>query len=379
MHVLLLAPAIEDYCLEYANALAGSARVTLLAPARVFSKHAGFLDPSVDVRLLDWPRHSSLKNIVFVYRLIRLIGSLRPDVVHFLSEGVTWLNLIIPSLRGRGIVTTMHDVAYHPGDRASRRVPRWSVDWLIGRSDRVIVHGARLRADAERRYPKLRGRIDVLPHVQLRRYLTIATKQGMRRDGGAAVTILFFGRIYAYKGLDVLIRSIAIVTERFTGIRVIVAGTGDDIDGYKAMVADPRYFEFRTRYIPDEETAQLFTDADIVVLPYVEASQSGVLAIANAFGKPVVVTDVGELAESVENGVSGLVVPARDVAALAEAILRLVLDRALRDALGQAGRSAADATTSPEVIAAGALETYGRVLAGKGARDVVVPATGGRT
>ena len=95
-------------------------------------------------------------------------------------------------------------------------------------------------------------------------------------------------------------------------------------------MADPQFFEVRNRHIPDREAAQLFIDADIVVLPYVEASQSGVLAIANAFAKPVIVTDVGELGRAVEDGVSGLVVPPADERPLADAILKLATDGALR-------------------------------------------------
>ena len=64
-------------------------------------------------------------------------------------------------------------------------------------------------------------------------------------------------------------------------------------------MGDRRFLEIRNRVIPDVETAQVFTDADIVVLPYVEASQSGVLAMAQAFAKPVIVTDVGELGSCV--------------------------------------------------------------------------------
>ena len=142
MRILLLAPAIADYCVEYANALANRAHVTLVAPRRTFKDHAGFVDSSVDLQLVDWPRHRSLKNLSFMYRLCRQIDLLRPDVVHILSEGVLWLNLVLPTAQKYGIVTTVHDVTYHTGDRASRRVPRWFADQLIKRSDRIIVHGS---------------------------------------------------------------------------------------------------------------------------------------------------------------------------------------------------------------------------------------------
>jgi glycosyltransferase involved in cell wall biosynthesis len=365
MRLLLFGPAIVDYCVEYTNALSKRANTTLIAPERFFKEHAKFLDSSVDVRLLNWPRHRSLANVIFVHRLIWLIKSLRPDIVHFLSEGVIWLNLIVPFAKRHGLVTTMHDVSYHPGDRLSRRVPRRFADRLVLQSDRVIVHGAGLRGDAEQKYPELKGKIEVLPHLQLRRYAEFARENGLQRRKDSAVNVLFFGRISGYKGLGVLIRSIPIVTASFGDIRVTIAGEGDDIEGYVNMIVDPRFFEVRNRHIPDDETAQLFTDADIVVLPYLEASQSGVLAIASAFGKPVIVTDVGELGRTVRNGISGVVVPAGDTQALAHAILRLATDSALRTQLGNGNRAAAEQAASPDLVADGAIRIYERVIRAK--------------
>ena len=339
MRILLLAPAIADYCVEYANALANRAHVTLVAPHRTFKDHAEFIDSSVDVQLVDWPRHRSLKNLSFMYRLCRQIDLLRPDVVHILSEGVLWLNLVLPTAQKYGIVTTVHDVTYHIGDRASRRVPRWFADQLIKRSDRIIVHGSTLRTAAESRYPEIRDRLSILPHIVLKRYRHISAIESMKRCNSGTVNVLFFGRIYPYKGLDVLIRSMALVTRQFSDIRVVIAGEGDNFSNYRREMVDPQFFEVRNRYIPDKEAAQLFIDADIVVLPYVEASQSGVLAIANAFAKPVIVTNVGELGRAVVDGVSGLVVPPADERSLADAILKLATNADIRARLGNAGQA----------------------------------------
>jgi glycosyltransferase involved in cell wall biosynthesis len=197
----------------------------------------------------------------------------------------------------------------------------------------------------------------------LRRYYNIARKDRLARCDDPRINLLFFGRISAYKGLDVLIRSIPLVTAVFGGIRVIIAGEGEDIAPYKRMISDPGVFDIRNRRIGDQETAQLFTDADIVVLPYTDGSQSGVLAIANAFAKPVIVTNVGELGRSVRNGISGFVIPAGDERALADAILTLVADAPLRARLGAGGREAAEVAASPELVADKALAIY--VAAGR--------------
>jgi glycosyltransferase involved in cell wall biosynthesis len=359
MHVLLFANMTVDYSTEYANALAKRGRVTLLAPVNSFAQVTRFLDKTVDLRLLNWPRHRSPSNFLFLFRLWRLIESIRPDIVHFLAEGVIWLSFLAPIASAKyGIVTTMHDVEYHPGDHESHRVPRWFVNRLLNHSDKVIVHGARLRADAERCYPELRGRIEILPHLIIRRYLLIAEEHRLRRCDDPRINILFFGRIYSYKGLDVLIKCISIVAQHIDNFRVIIAGQGENMENYLKMMSDPSLFEVRNRYIPDLEAAQLFTDADIVVLPYSEASQSGVLAIAGAFGKPVIVTDVGELGRTVTDGETGMVIPPGDEHALAEAVLRLATDGALRSSFGTALRRAAAEAASPEVVAEAACRIY---------------------
>jgi glycosyltransferase involved in cell wall biosynthesis len=153
----------------------------------------------------------------------------------------------------------------------------------------------------------------------------------------------------------------SLVTKQFSDIPVVIAGEGENISTYRRKMEDPQFFEIRNRYIPDREAAQLFLDADIVVLPYVEASQSGVLAIANAFAKPVIVTNVGELGQAVANGVSGLVVPPADERSLADTILKLATDGALRARLGNMGHVLADQNASPEVVAEKAIAIYTRV------------------
>ena len=365
MHILLLAVGPEDYSIEYANALADTAHITVLAPARYFTANAALFSDAMDLRLLDWPRHRSFSNIAFVLRLARLINALKPDVVHFLGEGVTWMSFLAPLLRRHGIVTTMHDISYHPGDQDSRRVPRWFARRLIMQSDRVIVHGDSLRAGAESLFPGIAGKVEVLPHLQLLRYADLARKLNLQRSPGPEIRVLFFGRIFAYKGLAVLIQSIPLVAARLAAIRLIIAGQGESVASYMRDVPDRAGFDIRERHIPDVETAQLFTDADIVVLPYIEASQSGVLAIANAFARAVIVTDVGELGRSVQNGISGLVIAPNDRHALAEAILTLATDEVLRLRLGEAGRDAAQATASPAIIAAQAGKIYERAAKSK--------------
>jgi glycosyltransferase involved in cell wall biosynthesis len=96
------------------------------------------------------------------------------------------------------------------------------------------------------------------------------------------------------------------------------------------MMVNRERFVVLNERIPDEQVAQLFQEASVVVCPYIEASQSGVLALANAFGKPVVATTVGGIPEMIQHGKTGLLVPPRDARSLAEAVVTLLQNHNLR-------------------------------------------------
>jgi glycosyltransferase involved in cell wall biosynthesis len=111
--------------------------------------------------------------------------------------------------------------------------------------------------------------------------------------------------------------------------------------------------------------ARLFQEASIVALPYVEASQSAVLAIAQAFGKPVVATAVGGIPEVVEHGETGYLVPPRDSYSLAEAIVTLLQDPGLRQEMGHKALQKAESELSWPHIARKTLRVYDQAIASR--------------
>src|SRR5690606_20252897 len=114
--------------------------------------------------------------------------------------------------------------------------------------------------------------------------------------------VLFFGRIHRYKGLDYLIQAEPLITQKVPDARIVIAGTGEDFGRYEEAIAGRDAFEVHNYRIPYEEGARPFQQASVVALPYVEASQSGVIPPASGFRRPVVVTDVGSLPEVVDDG-----------------------------------------------------------------------------
>lgn len=361
LRILLLVTELEDYTIAFANGVAAHADVTLAVPARQYAPLARWLDPRIDLRLLDWPRHSSAANLGFIPRLVHLVRRLRPDVVHLLSNNVLWLNAAVPLWGRVPLVTTVHDVETHPGDRETAVLPGWSTRLILRQSAHVVVHGPTLRARAAERFARPPASVDVLAHPAIHRYAALARDRGLQRRTTEGFTLLLFGRVYAYKGLAQLIRAEALLAARLPGLRIVIAGRGDDANALRPHMGNPDRYQILNRFIEDAEVAQLFLDADAVVLPYVEASQSGVLTVAAAFGKPVIVTDVGELRATVAAPAIGLVVPPADPVALADAIARLAADPALRTTLGRNALAWANGAIAPETIGAQAAALYARV------------------
>jgi glycosyltransferase involved in cell wall biosynthesis len=320
MRVVLVAPEIPDYALEYAQVLSETCDVVLFIPDK-FRKAGSSHHPRLEIRWTRWPRQRSPGNLWFMLKLSREIRRWRPDVVHCLDANYVWFNLLVPLLRPLPFVTTIHDVVVHPGDGSSQRVPRVSVKALVKQSTAIVVHGETLRSDAAAELPIDLARIFVFPHPPLSRYSELARQARFSKPDDNLFRILFFGRIHEYKGLRYLIEAAPAVRQKVPNARFVIAGKGDDFSSYRRMMADSSCFEIHNRFISEGDAARMFTDADLLVLPYTEASQSGVLLIALTFSLPVVATDVGEIGQIVRSTGMGFIVPPCDQAALASAIV----------------------------------------------------------
>ncbi len=142
---------------------------------------------------------------------------------------------------------------------------------------------------------------------------------------GEGNVILFFGYVRKYKGLHTLIDAMALIP-RSLGVTLLVVGEyyGDEQE-YRDHIAQAGVGDVvrvHSEYVPNEKVAEYFCASDAVVLPYVSATQSGIAQIAYQFNKPVIVTDVGGLAEIVVDGVSGIVVEPGRPQQLADAVIR---------------------------------------------------------
>ena len=258
-----------------------------------------------------------------------------------------WLEAVSRRLlpRGRPQVLTMHNVIRR--GRPGRR--------LAERMDATIVH--------TRRGAELLGggpRVHVIPHGAFE-HLTRQEDERPLPPELAAVegpVVLCFGVVRPYKGVDVLVEAFRSIE----GAELWVVGRplGVSLDELRA----PATVRFVPRYVSDVELPAFFRRADLLVLPHRTVDVSGVLFAGLAFGKPMVLSDVGGFRELVEEHGAGRLVPPGDPAALAEAIGELLADPAERERLAQRARAAAEGPFSWDSIAERTLGVYREVLAG---------------
>ncbi len=280
------------------------------------------------------------------------------DVVHYQWLPVPVLDgRLLPRVRPR--VLTAHGVLRR--EDFQRRLAR-GLRGLLKRMDAVVAlseHGARrLRDEAGIDTDRVR----VIPHGALD-YLTRLPDEAPLPDELAAVegpVILCFGLIRPYKGVDVLLEAFRSVD----GAELWVVGRplGVALDELRKLAARPRgTVRLVPRFVPDRELAAYFRRADLVVLPHRDAEQSGVLYAALAFGKPIVMSDVGGFAEVAAHG-AGRLVPPGDPEALREAIERLLADPDLRGRLAASARDAAAGPYSWDAVAEQTLALYRELL-----------------
>jgi glycosyltransferase involved in cell wall biosynthesis len=241
-------------------------------------------------------------------------------------------------------------------------MPRSLINLFIRQCDGIIVHGEQLRVAAEIALPVHPANIYTFPHPPLIHYSEIAKQRGFAKPNDGIFRVLFFGRICEYKGLKDLLDAVPLVHARMPSIHFIIAGQGDDLPKYEGRIRQLDYVRVHNRYISLEECALLFFEADLVVLPYVEASQSGVLMIAMAFGLPVVVTDVGEMATTVRSTGMGIVVSPGDTTALTSAIIDVARDNHLSQELSTRAKRAISHNYSREALSCHLLHIYETVL-----------------
>jgi glycosyltransferase involved in cell wall biosynthesis len=261
------------------------------------------------------------------YGMLRQLRASAADLVHVVGAH-EWnpIVAVMSKALGKPLVYTMHDPEPHRGTSLAMRI---SNRFTARAADAIVVLTRRgKRQLVSQGYPEQN-----IYHIPLGAFSFLT--QWRRKQLRAEKMLLFFGRLESYKGLDVLLEAFAQVRHLLPNWKLVIAGSGD-LPAWRTL-DDHSRIEFVNRFLTDEEVAGLMQRARLVVLPYTEATQSGVIVVAYAFGRPVIATNVGGLNEMVIDGKTGVLVPPDNAAALARAIHRLASDA---PRLAEMGRNA---------------------------------------
>ncbi|MFQ5909691.1 MAG: glycosyltransferase family 4 protein [Thermoplasmata archaeon] len=274
-----------------------------------------------------------------------LTPALEPNAILHLHWWTPYRSIIYAPMlslarrRGSASILTLHNVLPHE----SRRVDMLASRVIMEMTSRFIVHSRMNKAEAMAVFGLEEERIHIVPHGPL---TVLLRRKVPRRQARRALNIppekrvlLFFGNIREYKGLRTLVEATRIAKRQVDDLLLIVAGEVWKHLEYLLRIppdlkSDVRLYPW---FIPTEKTTYFFQAADLVVLPYERFhGQSGVASAAHAFGKPLLVTQVGGLPEMVRDSIA--VAKPNDPNDLARRISAIMTDPSVLNKLGKDSR-----------------------------------------
>jgi glycosyltransferase involved in cell wall biosynthesis len=316
-------------------ALAENNEVTVISFSRLYP---GFLFPGVrqvDISATPIKKHPSTAiidclNPITWYKAATMAAAINPDLLVF-----TWWNpffgpivkTIASSYKrrtGKPVVIIAENVVSHE----ARGIDQYLTMMALRMADRFLVLSNVVENDIRRLFPATKVYKSSLPVYDCYQVGEPLTQQQAkeRLDLAGKNVILFFGYVRHYKGLMNLIEAFPQIKESVANAHLLVVGEYyDDPKPYRDAVKRLGFSDSVTEvaeYVANEDVHFYFEAANVAVLPYNGATQSGILSIAYGFSKPVIVTDVGGLAELVDDGSTGFIVPAHDNTKLADAVIR---------------------------------------------------------
>lgn len=316
MKILLIFPALLPYGIQLANALNVEHEVYFLTnssgndllPSTHLLEFPQFLrdqlDPKIRLKIFPFKKFSNICGWSQIIYTLKIIREFNPEIIHLNQTYDPRFLIPLNIIKNKfPLVLSIHDVIWQHGSKPNLR--EIMKDNPLKIADKILVHGKKLKDLLIQEYPKLNPNdITIIPHGPYTFYRQWI-RNTIKNDFGK---ILFFGRMQPYKGLETIVKVGEILEESYPEAKIVIAGSGPELDSRISELETKRNFEIHNHFIENKLVARLFQEATIIALPYEEASQSGVAAIAMAFNKPVVATNVGSLPEMIEDGYNGFIV-----------------------------------------------------------------------
>jgi len=293
-------------------------------------------------------RKKLIRVVKYYARLVRYAAGDSPSIFHILwNNRIEWLDRTLLMLYyrtlGKKIVFTAHNVNGAKRDGKDSWLNRLTLRIQYHLAHHIFVHTKKMEEDLLSDFKVPQQKVSVIPfglnEIFPSTSLTTEQAKGRLQLRSDEKTVLFFGRIAPYKGVDYLVSAFAELARRVDGLRLIIAGKiekgcSDYWEKVHRSIStagiDKQTIE-RIGWIPDEEVETYFKAADVVVIPYTDIFQSGVPFLAYSFGLPVIATDVGSLREDVIEGKTGYICKPRDPSDLAKCMAKYFSSELFRE------------------------------------------------
>jgi len=260
-------------------------------------------------------------------KIKKVIGNEQFDLMYIPMMSY-WDAKLMNCVKYEQLVTTVHDPIPHSGESKYNKRIMPSVtcaDKLVALSNEFVDY-------MKERFGKP---VIMIPHGRFNYYKDNFGSQNVLSKNATITNFLFFGRITEYKGLKILANAFKLIQDKMNDYRLTVAGPGMWSD-YEQDFKGVNNLDVINKWFGAEDINKLYLMPNVVtILPYIDATQSGIIPVAKEYFSPVIASDSGGLKEQIEDNVTGLLSKTSDSQSLAEAILKLYSDKKLRDRLAQ--------------------------------------------
>ena len=344
IHVTLLTGGGDKpYALGLATALTSAGVIVDLVGSDELVARELLANPRVNFHNLRGAQHPHVSRVTkvlrvlnYYFRLICYAAKAKPAIFHILWNNKIeifdrTLLMLYYKLLGKRLVLTAHNVDKSKRDGGRSFLNRFSLRWQYRLSDHIFVHTEKMKTELVTEFGVAKEKVSVIPFginntVPNTSLSTADAKQklGINKD---EKTLLFFGNIAPYKGLEYLVSAFTELSKECFNYRLIIAGSVKNCQSYWRAVEQSIILSGvgeriirKIEYVPDEDTEIYFKAADVLVLPYTYIFQSGVLFLGYSFGLPAIASNTGSMQEDVIQGKTGFIHEAKNADALAEAI-----------------------------------------------------------
>ena len=309
------------------------------------------------VPVKTWPADRPWQQAVYVLATLLHLIRFRPDVLHC-QECPEWHYYVVAKVASWlfPVVLTVHEPVQHSEREVVEASRGQRITRLRERAHLILVNGEYARQELARAMAPAG-----VPIVATRHGVVLVPAPDQARNPRAR-RVLLFGRMEHHKGVEVLVAAAERLAALGAPLKLVLAGSGPEIGRLRDRATTLPYVVIREGFLSPSDAIEEFQQASVVVLPYLDAAQSGVAAAAFANGRPVVGSRVAALQEMVVDGVNGALVERGDSEMLAAALSRILDSEEEWTRLRDGASSTASTKLSWRHIASDTVDLYHRYV-----------------